>query len=55
LDLNLIIFDADIDETPQDKMKKQIARLSARAYSSSFMKELENEYSGAPEEIKVKF
>ena len=28
-------------------------RLKKRALSSSIMKELENEYSGAPEEIKV--
>jgi U3 small nucleolar ribonucleoprotein protein LCP5 len=45
----------DIDETPQDKMNKKIERLKRRALSSSMMKELENEYSGAPEEIKENY
>jgi hypothetical protein len=43
----------DIDETPEQKKNKQIERQKRRAINSSIMKELENEYSGAPEEIKV--
>ena len=43
----------DIDETPEQKKTKQIERQKKRAINSSIMKELENEYSGAPEEIKV--
>ena len=43
----------DIDETPEQKRNKQIERQKRRAINSSIMKELENEYSGAPEEIKV--
>ncbi len=45
----------DIDETPEDRVKKQIERLKSKAFSSSFIKDLENEYSGAPEEIRNNF
>jgi hypothetical protein len=38
---------------PQDKFKKELERQKRRAIHSSVMMELENEYSGAPEEIKV--
>lgn len=34
---------------------KQIERQKRRLINSSIMKELENEYSGAPEEIKDTF
>ncbi|RNA34748.1 neuroguidin isoform X1 [Brachionus plicatilis] len=42
----------DIDQTSEEKAKREIERLKRRAMSSSIMKEIENEYSGAPEEIK---
>lgn len=42
----------DIDETPEDRVKKQIEKIKKKALSSSVIKELENEYSGAPEEIR---
>jgi U3 small nucleolar ribonucleoprotein protein LCP5 len=45
----------DIDETPQQRKHKQLERAKKRAINSSIMKELENEYSGAPEEIKDTF
>jgi len=51
--LKSIKFFLDIDETPEQKRNKQIERQKRRAINSSIMKELENEYSGAPEEIKV--
>jgi hypothetical protein len=44
----------DIDETPEQKKSKLVERQKRRAINSSIMKELENEYSGAPEEIKVR-
>ncbi|CAF0847034.1 unnamed protein product [Brachionus calyciflorus] len=42
----------DIDQTPEDRARREIERLKRRALSGSIMKEIENEYSGAPEEIK---
>ena len=44
----------DIDETPEDRTKKQIERIKRKAFNSSIIKDLENEYSGAPEEIRVR-
>ena len=43
----------DIDETPEDRMKNQIEKIKRKAFNSSIIKDLENEYSGAPEEIRV--
>lgn len=42
----------DIDETPEDRMRKKIENIKRKAFSSSIIKDLENEYSGAPEEIR---
>ena len=42
----------DIDETPEDKMKKEIERQKRRALNSTIIKDLESQYSGAPEEIR---
>jgi hypothetical protein len=44
----------DIDETPEEKAKKQFEKAKIRMMNMSIMKEIENEYSGAPEEIRVK-
>lgn len=46
---------SDIDQTPQDKLNKELERRKRRALHSSIMKELEAEYSGAPEEIKANY
>ena len=43
-----------IDLTQEEKMKREMDRLKRRAMSSSIMKEIEKEYTEAPEEIKVK-
>ena len=40
----------DIDETPEDRTKKQIERIKRKAFNSSIIKD-----SGAPEEIRVNF
>ena len=53
LKIFLYRFIVDIDLKPQDKFKKEMERQKRRAIHSSVMMELENEYSGAPEEIKV--
>jgi len=42
----------DFDETPEEKAKKQIEKIKRKAFNSSIIKDLEKEYSGAPEEIK---
>lgn len=42
----------DIDETAEDRERKQMERIKRKAFSSSVIKDLENEYSGAPEEIR---
>jgi len=42
----------DIDETPEDRARNQIERIKMSALRSSIIKDLESEYSGAPEEIK---
>ena len=46
---------SDLDETPQDRAKKQMERLQRRAINSSIMRDLETEYSGAPEEIRERY
>lgn len=52
----MILFGVeDIDQTHEEKMKREMERLKRRAMSSSIMKEIEKEYSEAPEEIKVIF
>ena len=43
----------DIDETAEDRERKQMERIKRKAFNSSVIKDLENEYSGAPEEIRV--
>lgn len=43
----------DIDETAEDRERKQMERIKRKAFNSSIIKDLENEYSGAPEEIRV--
>ena len=42
-------------KTPQDRAKKQMERLQRRAINSSIMRDLETEYSGAPEEIRERY
>lgn len=43
----------DFDETPEDRTKKTIEKIKRKAFNSSIIRDLEKEYSGAPEEIKV--
>ncbi len=45
----------DIDETPEDRARRQVERIKMKALNSSIIKDLENEYSGAPEEIRNNF
>ena len=50
----IVINFKDIDETPQEKLKKKMEKMKRKVFNSSLVKDLEKEYSGAPEEIRVK-
>ena len=46
-------FSKDIDETVQDRMNKRIEKVKKLALNSSLMKDLQKQYSEAPEEVIV--